>query len=258
MDNFDMQTDKRPPNPILWNVATVIVLLGTLALGILFLDIFISPASSLNPFPPPPSPTLLQFPTATITPRSLPATWTPSLTIPPSETPTPRPTYTLEPTYTPFYLSPHEETPTATEILTSTATLEETPTSTSTQSGVPFAAAVDYIASTIYHPDAGCNWMGVAGQVVDKNNSPILYLTIHLGGTVGDQAVDYLSLSGTAPTFGQSGFEFVPGNKPMASTQTLWIQLLDQQNLPFSDKIYLDTFEECDKNLIMVRFKKVQ
>ncbi len=123
---------------------------------------------------------------------------------------------------------------------------------------MPFAATVDYMASTSYHPEAGCNWMGVAGQAVAKNNSPILYLTIHLGGKVGDQLVDYLTLSGTAPTYGQSGFEFVLGNKPVASTQTLWIQLLDQQNLPFSDKIYLDTFDDCAKNLIMVRFKKVQ
>ena len=121
-----------------------------------------------------------------------------------------------------------------------------------------FAATVDYIASTTYHPDSGCNWVGVAGQVVDMNNSPILYLTIHLGGKVGDQVVDYLGLSGTAPIYGQSGFEFVLANKPVASSQTLWIQLLDQQNMPFSDKIYLDTFEDCARNLIMVRFKKVQ
>jgi len=271
MDNFDMPIEKRPPNPILWNVATLLVLIGTLALGILFLDIFINPASSLNPFPPPAAPTLLQFPTATITPRSLPATWTPSPTFPPSETPTPRPTYTLEPSFTPFFLTPQKNTPTQTEIPTSTSTATCTPTPTATMLttpatpttspspiGMPFAATVDYVASTTYHPDAGCNWMGVAGQVVDKNNSPILYLTIHLGGQVGDQMVDYLGLSGTAPTYGQGGFEFVLSNKPIASTQTLWIQLLDQQNMPFSDKIYLDTFEDCAKNLIMVRFKKVQ
>jgi hypothetical protein len=267
MDNFDMQTEKRSPIPILWNIATIVVLIGILILGILFLNVFINPASKLNPFPPPPSPTLLQFPTATITPIRLPATWTPSPTVQPSDTPTPRPTYTLEPTFTPFTI-PSKTTVTQTEIPTITPTATRTPTPTATQlvtstiipspTGMPFAAAVDYMASTSYHPDAGCNWMGVAGQVVDKNNSPILYLNIHLGGTVGDKLVDYFSLSGAALTYGQSGFEFVLGNKPVASTQTLWIQLLDQQNLPFTDKIYLDTFEDCAKNLIMVRFKKVQ
>jgi len=268
MDNFDMWTEKRPPNPILWNVATVIVLIGTLALGILFLDIFISPASSPNPFPPPPTPTLLQFPTATITLRPLPATWTPSPTVPPSEPPTPRPTYTLEPSFTPFYLTPQKDTSTPTEIPTITPTVTPiqtpitttlaTPTASPSPTGMAFAATVDYLASTTYHTDSGCNWMGVAGLVMDMNNSPILYLSIRLGGKVGDQEMDYLGLSGTAPTYGQSGFEFVLANKPVASTHTLWIQLLDQQNMPFSDKIYLDTFEDCAKNLIMVRFKKVQ
>jgi hypothetical protein len=263
MDNFDMQTEKHSPNPILWNIATIVVLIGTVVLGFLFLNVFINPASNLNPFPPLPSPTLLQFPTATITPLHLPATWTPSPTIQPSDTPTPRPTYTLEPTFTPFYLTPLKGTPTQTEIPTITFTPTQTevvtPTTSPSPTGMPFAATVDYIASsTTYHPDAGCNWMGVAGQVVDKNNSPILYLTIHLGGTVGDKVVDYFSLSGTAPAYDPGGFEFILGNQPVASTQTLWIQLLDQQKMPFTDKIYLDTFGDCAKNLIMVRFKKVQ
>jgi len=269
MDNFDMQTVKRPLNPILWNIATIVVLIGTLALGILFLDIFISPTSSLNPFPPSPAPTLLQFPTATITPLSLPATWTPSPTVAPSETPTPRPTYTLEPSFTPFYLTTQENTPTQTEISTITSTTTPiqtlitttlaTPTASPSPTGMAFAATVDYIASTTYHPDSGCNWMGVAGQVVDKNNSPILYLSIRLGGKEGDQPIDFRGLSGTAPTYGQSGFEFVLGIKPIASTQSLWIQLFDQQDImPLTDKVYLDSFEDCAKNLIMVRFKKVQ
>ena len=256
-----MQTKKHSSNQILWNVATLLVLIGSLILGILFLNIYLNPASKLNPFPPPPTPTLLQFPTATITPLSLPATWTPSPTVEPSDTPTPRPTYTLQPTFTPFII-PLKTTPTGTGIATitptSTASKVMTPTTIPSPTGMPFAATVDYMASTSYHPDAGCNWMGVAGQVVDKNNSPILYLTIRLSGAVGDRAVDYYSLSGTAPAYGPGGFEFVLGNKPVSSTQTLWIQLLDQQKMPFTDKIYLDTFEDCAKNLIMVRFKKVQ
>ncbi len=262
MDNFEMQTKKRAANQIFWNVATLLVFFGTLGLGILFLNIYLNPTSALNPFPPPPTPTLLQFPTATITPLSLPATWTPSLTVEPSDTPTPRPTYTLEPTFTPFIIplkTTATETGTPTITPTSTVTNVMTPTTTiPSPTGMPFAATIDYMASTSYHPEAGCNWMGVAGQVVDKNNSPILYLTIRLGGAVGDKKVDYYSLSGTAPAYGPGGYEFVLGNKPVSSTQTLWIQLLDQQKLPFTDKIYLDTFEDCAKNLIMVRFKKVQ
>jgi type VI secretion system secreted protein VgrG len=269
MDNYAMPPEKRPPNPLVWNIAAALVLLATLGLGIIFLGIFVNPASSLNPFPPPPAPTRLLFPTATITPLSLPSTWTPSPTVVPSETPTPRPTFTLEPTFTPFYLTPQEATSTPTETPTITPTATRTPTVTKTAqttntaspspTGMPFAATVDYMASTTYHPDAGCNWLGVAGQTVDVNNSPILYLSIRLGGSLAGQPIDFRGLSATAPTYGASGFEFVLGNRPAASTQTLWIQLYDQQDvMPLTDKVYLDTFDDCAKNLIMVRFKKVQ
>jgi len=270
MNIIKMPTQKRPFKSFLWDLATLVVLIAILALGLLFLNIYLNPASNLNPFPPPPAPVLLQFPTATNTvpPQEPTTTFTPTVT--PTLTRTPRPTFTFAPTFTPYYLTTPRNTatpreaPTKTLPATQTNTIEITsivvsPTSgTPTDSGMPFAATVDYLASTVYHPDSACNWMGMAGQVVDKNNGPILYLTIHLGGEVGGQMMDYLGLSGTASTFGPSGFEFVFGDKPVASTQTLWIQLLDQQQLPFSEKIYLDTFDDCARNLIIVRFKKVQ
>jgi hypothetical protein len=265
MDNFVFSNDEPPIITLLWNVATLLVMIGAVILGIVFLNIFSNPASRYNPYPPPAAPTLLRFPTATITPRSLPATWTPSPTLAPSETPTPRPTFTLEPTFTPFILTQQRDTPTATRTATrtpmataTTSAMPATPTVTTNPGGMPFDAKVDYLASTVYYPASGCNWFGVAGQVVDQNNTPILYLTVYLGGQVGSQVVGIPALSATAPIYGPSGFEFVLGNKPVASTQTLWIQLLDQQQLPFSNRIYLDTFDDCTKNLILVRFKKVQ
>lgn len=98
--------------------------------------------------------------------------------------------------------------------------------------------------------------MGVAGQAVDKNNSPVLYLVVRLGGSLDGNAIDLLTLTGTAPAYGQSGFEFVIGNQPVASNGTLWIQLLEQGDKPLTDKIYFNTFADCNKNLILIRFTK--
>jgi hypothetical protein len=56
--------------------------------------------------------------------------------------------------------------------------------------------------------------------------------------------------------YGSSGFEFTLGTKPVATTQELWIMLFDNTGQPLTSKIYLDTFTECDKNLIMVVFTK--
>jgi hypothetical protein len=52
------------------------------------------------------------------------------------------------------------------------------------------------------------------------------------------------------------GFEFFLGTVPISSKGELFLQLLDQSGLPLSDKIYIDTFNDCSKNLVLVRFKK--
>jgi hypothetical protein len=112
------------------------------------------------------------------------------------------------------------------------------------------------MSSSYYYPEAGCNWLGVAGQVVDKNNAPVMYLFLHLGGTLNSQTVDSYSLTGTKPGYGMAGFEFYLGDKPVASSGTLWIQVLDQSSQPLTDRVYIDTYNDCNKNLVLLRFKK--
>ncbi len=239
MDNFEIKPDS---SDMIWKVLSILMVLAIVGLVIFFGSIFINPNNAMNPFPPAPMPTMLIFPTATITPLPLPATYTPTATIQPSATLTLIPTWTTIPTFTPF-------------IIGSTSTPAET---LDAGSGSPFEATLTHVGSDYYHPDAGCNWMGVAGQAVDMNNSPVLYLTIHISGTLGGKFIDYYSLTGTAPNYGQAGFEFMLADKAIASTNTLWIQLVDQQNLPLTEQVKLTTYNDCSKNLIMIRFKKVR
>lgn len=121
-----------------------------------------------------------------------------------------------------------------------------------------YQATIDYVDSTYYHPEAGCSWMGVAGQAVDINNAPVLYLAIHISGSLGGKYIDYISATGTAPNYGRSGFEFYLGDKPLASINTLTIQLTDQQSLPLTEPVKLTTFSDCSKNLVLIRFKQVR
>jgi hypothetical protein len=65
-----------------------------------------------------------------------------------------------------------------------------------------------------------------------------------------------LTVSSIAPAYGKSGFEFFLGAVPISSDDLLSIQILDQAGLPLSDAIALDTFNDCSKNLVLVRFKK--
>lgn len=241
------------PSPIkrffsgLWNVLTILVLLVTLAVAVVFLVVFINPHAPINPFPPPELPPAAALPTATPTPLiQLPPTWTPSPTSEPTATHTPKPTSTSPPTVTPFSLFPASPTPVQTQITT----------------GKPFVVGPGTplgTSSQAFHPDKGCNWLGVAGQVFDLTGRPLSGLQVRVKGVLAGKPVDLLSLTGVTAAYGTEGFyEFELNDQPVASHQALWVQLEDQGGLPMSDKITFDTFDNCEKNLIFVNFVQVR
>ena len=115
------------------------------------------------------------------------------------------------------------------------------------------------IAASTFHPDAGCDWSAVAGQATSLNGEPVRGLFVQLGGSMpGVESVDNLTMTGLAPEYGAGGFEVTVSNSLVATSNTLWIQLLDQQNLPLSERIYFDTYADCQKNLIIIYFQQVR
>ena len=219
-----------------WDLLTILVLMITACLGAYFLLVFINPESSLNLLPP--GGRGSNLPTATTTPLQLEATWTPSPTLELTPSDTPRPTFTPFFTNTPFSLVPPTKTP--------------KPTSTPK---APFGATTSQVESTVVHPELGCNWAGIGGTVVDVNNGHVVGTVVVLRGTLNGSTTEQQTVSGINKEYGQSGFEFVLGNAPVAST-TLYVQLVDLNNIPLSDKISVPTSSDCAKNLVLVRFKK--
>ena len=246
------QAPKKPRDTkrILWNVLTLLVLLLTLCACCYFVAIFANPNLPLNPFPPEEPVTILVLPTATWTPLSLGATWTPSVTPPPVEQPTLRPTFTPIFTNTPIKL--YTDTP------TETGTPEDTATPSPEPTGVPFSVTVKYVESALWHPESSCDFFGVAGSVFDLQGNPFKGMVIKLEGSAGGKFYSQLTVSGTAPAYGQSGFEFALGSKPADSSGTLTVQLLDQAGLPLSGVTAFDTYADCTKNLPIVRFEQIR
>jgi hypothetical protein len=247
MDNFELKPEPEVKRkPVIWNILTVIVLLVACGLAYFFLTIFQNPAVLPAVFRPAALPTLYQTATSTPTIILQPSTWTPTLTPQPSSTRTKAPTWTsvaalITPTIT--------LTPTDTPI-------GVTPTISPT--AMPALALVTYQAGTTKHPDLGCNWMGVGGTVMDANNQPLLFQTVQLGGTLSGNTVTGQVLSGNNPAYGTSGFELKLADSAIASTQTLWIELFDNNGKPLTGKVYFDTFDDCTKNLVMVVFTKTR
>ncbi len=240
---FDEPVQRPRPQLSFWDMLAILTVLATLAVIAVFAYLLFSPNTPLAPLQPG-IPTAIMFPSATITPIQLEATWTPTF-IQGTDTATLAPTITLEPSYTPISLVPPTKTPSPTLPPTATATPK-----------APYSFTSSAIDSTIIHPDLGCNWAGIGGTVVDASGAPVLYRTLRLTGSFDGKLVDKLTVSGTALDYGQSGFEFVLGNTPVASSKTLTLQLLDQGGLPLAPNVYVVTYNDCKKNLILVRYKE--
>jgi hypothetical protein len=247
MDKNETPQVRRSPLRFLtyfWNCATVVLLLMTFCVLGAALVIFLNPRSGLNPFPPPPLPEVMQLPSPTPTAiQILPPTWTPI----PTRTPRPTKTPTITPTYTATL------PPTATETATATLLAEEE-IRFKLSTGSPKAVAVNR-----FHPEAGCNWLGVAGQVFDEKGTPVANGSVILivSGWLGENYIEKTGIVGMAPQYGPAGYEIVLGDSPVATQGRLSIQLFDTQGKPLTNPVSFDTTDSCDQNLILINFSRI-
>ncbi len=232
------------PNPVLlrrmiFNILTAVFVLASVVLGGAYVTILLNPQIPLNPYPPPTLPPTVGPPTPTQTP----AIFLPT-EIPPTDPPTfrPLPTATFTPTLTPT--------------VAPTRTPELTPPSTA-EPGAEFEVQP---GSPTYIPDErGCQFLGVGGRIFDRQSVAIKGLAVRMGGELGGLSIGTLdTISDSAQTrFGFGGYYFELSDTPVASEQTLWIQVLDASSgLPLSDKVFLDTFEDCDRNLVLMNWRQ--
>ncbi len=232
-----------PKNDLLWNVLTLVVLAAIVIVGIFFLAVFVNPNSALNPFPPVTMPGVIILPTETPGRPTFPPTWTSTAAAV---------TATIAP--------PTAEVPAVSATPADGSPVAPTATQKPSARGYSFSIQTDpaSLSSVLFRPEWGCDWMGLAGQVVDLKNSPATGIRVQVGGYLGENKVDLLSLTGTALQYGRAGYEFTLAEKPIASTGKLWVQLLDQSDLPLSDKVYFDTYDTCEQNLVIINFKQVR
>jgi type VI secretion system secreted protein VgrG len=207
----------------LYNLLTILIILGGCGLLFAFITVWQNPYSALNPFPP-----------LTPIPLVISQTPTPSLTPVPTDTPTPTPTRT--PTLTPTITLSPTETP-----------VPGTPTPF-----YGFTIPPTLGSTTVYisNPEqrGGCQWSSIAGTVADVNGNALNGYQIRiLGG-----GVDETLISGTATGYGPGGFELPLGYD--ARDGQYAVQLLDPGGTPVSDVYTITTSSRCDWNISVVRF----
>jgi hypothetical protein len=77
-------------------------------------------------------------------------------------------------------------------------------------------------------------------------------------GQLGSTPIALTTLTGTALVLGESGYIFDLATHPIASSQALWIQLVDEAGLPLSEKVYLVTYDSCEQNFVLVNWHQVR
>jgi hypothetical protein len=166
----------------------------------------------------------------------------PTLTHEPSKEPTASPpTATLAP----------PRTPTATPEEVSEEELDPTPTLTpayTLQEGSPVTLP------NFNHPEAGCNWLGVAGQVFNKAGEEVLGLTVLVGDDQSPGEEPNQAFTGDALAYGLGGFEIQISEAAFDSSARFWIQVFDAQSAPLTARHHFSTYADCEKNLILVNF----
>ena len=103
-------------------------------------------------------------------------------------------------------------------------------------------------------PDAGCSYMGIAGQVFDAGGLPVRGLIVEVAGELDGNSVLQLTLSGGSILLGPGGYEIQLADRAIASQGTLTIQLFDLAGLALSNQVAFDTSAACDANQIVMNF----
>ena len=149
-------------------------------------------------------------------------------------------------------------TQTATLTVTVKPTLTLTPTITATTTPLPYhlQSVNPVYLQNFVHPEAGCNWMGVGGQVFDKQGNPTPNLVVWVMGMVDGQVIEQVVLTGTTAgdSYGKAGYEAVLSTKPLNTENVFSIQILNLDGDVLSERVFFPTSDQCDENLIIINF----
>jgi len=182
----------------------------------------------------PPTPTPTALPSATSIFPDLPAAWTDTPTLLRTATPT-------------FHLKPTEDiSPTPWETRTPSPTPTKTRSPVNTIAPYHYTLQEGYPAYSAY--PGGCNWMGFAGEVIDVRGQRVVDLVIHIGGP------DYLLLSGSSQAYGIPGWAQKVANQPANTNGAYTVQVQDTIGNPLSSVVTVQTFKDCTRNLATINF----
>lgn len=226
-----------------------VVFLGLSGIGLGWVvEIAVNPYGWLNPFPPPTPLAEVAVPGETplsgLSPLANATLPSPLAVTVVNDQPTRTWTVTPADTETPIPLLSVTPSPSSTPWL-QTATPRPSPT----RSVFTFTAGIGYQV----HPVQLCDWMGVAGTVMDLEGQHVAGAFVHIWGLGG---VDEVVAVGTNPRYGASGWELRLGRAQIVGNWTVQLVASPDKQMPLSETYTISMPGDCDRNLALVRFQQ--
>lgn len=119
------------------------------------------------------------------------------------------------------------------------------------QAGMP----IDTVNFT--HPELGCNWMAVIGQVFVAEDRTVVGLVVEVTGILDGLEFTRLGLTGNAVAIGPGGFEVRLADYPIISEGKVQVNLLDLTGNQVADPVFINTYTDCKRQLIVVNYAKI-
>jgi len=111
------------------------------------------------------------------------------------------------------------------------------------------------VVANFLHPDAGCNYTGIGGQVFSKDGKPIGdQIVVKVTGTIEEKDVEFLAVTGGYPALGPGGYEITLADHLAGTNNSLFLQLFDLNGIAVSPLISFNTYSDCTKNLVVLNF----
>jgi len=189
-------------------------------------------------------------------PTSIPASLTPINDPSPSpentKSPEPRETKTTSPSATLTAV----DTSIPTEIPTELPTETSIPQITATPFPFTLQSVTPAYIKNFAHLSDGCDWLGAAGQIFDRDGKPLINHVVMVTGKIEGRIVEFVGITGVpqADIYGPGGFEIQIANHVFASEKALFVQVFNLDGIPISDSFPFDTFSDCEKNLVIINF----
>ena len=105
------------------------------------------------------------------------------------------------------------------------------------------------------HADLGCDWAGVAGQVLSMNEAAAPGAVVVISGMVNGQVVEGMALAGSALGYGPGGYEIDLSPYRSLGGAAAQMQVFDLNGQPLSGVVDFNLPPSCAENLAIITFQ---